>query len=239
MDAYFDNILTASADQLSKFNKLDVIFTPASDSSRTITDILLQVKTIFNIESPIIITNNLAQIDYTSNTTKLFKKVLYKKQNKLLLMNNTNKGKSNLFGWHPDEDAQVYDIYISQPPVARIKANIVSIDEYDEPCAESSGESGGKSGAETRLIFVKSNVVDEPKYNNICKDSIMEEMYISYELSLDSAYRFIIKQYYAAGGIYNKTIICLECCFNEEYKVMPQKIKKAKHYIQAIKYIVN
>lgn len=232
MDTYLNSVVTG---KLSTFNRLRVLFKshiqhPDTNCPATICNILLQIKTYYGLDIPITISLKHKSTSIQDNITKESQKFIYKKQNKVLLDRQTNKGRSNLFGWHIVDDAPIVDKYASQPAMNRYKRDIVALDDMDN------------------FIVVRELRVLDTQYVNVCKDTSLTEQFISYELKLDSACTVYINQFYLAGTTssvpttsspYKKTNIVLECEFNEESKVIQSKLDKLAKYISDINYIIN
>ena len=267
--ASFSTGITANA-KLGKFNRLQVVFNSkdAVLNADKMAGLLLAVKTLYGLEHPVTISNCRCVTDITTNITKAYQTQAYKKQNKVMLTGSlSSQGKANLFGWNPIEDGQVYDKYVSQPPITPYSKTVIGID----PIITDTG---------LEIIFIKDLLVPTHKYYNLCKDTAIVEKYMSYELKLDSTVIFCIKQYYATGttglefnvngtvctgllsqcngtgvplnskptpgvrefnvnGTYKRTVICMECEFNEENRVLPEKFARTKAYIDNISYILT
>ena len=255
IDKFFAPFSTGTT-KLGKFNRLQVVFNNkgAVLNADSITGLLLKVKTLYGLVQPVTISNYRLVTDITTNITKAYKTHAYKKQNKVMLTGSASQGKANLFGWIPAEDAQVYDKYICQPTITPYSKTVVTID----PIITDTG---------LEIVCIKDLIVPIHKYYNLCKDTAIIEKYMSYELTLDGAVTFRIQQYYTVGtgllvqnngtavpqnsiplnvglefsvsGAYKRTIISLDCEFNEESRVLPEKIASIKAYIDSICYILT
>lgn len=226
---------------LADYNRLGIYFNnklPQTKSqAENISNIILQVKTAFNIVDTLDITTNICYINIYDNYIKKIQKCTYNKQNRVCALHILGESKSNLFGWSDQEDGDVLDKYMSQQNIEKYRYSIIDL--HDMPTLDN-------------VQLCKEHIDVTTQCTNLCKDTYICESYVDYKVKLDAITCFIIREYvdtvctgiesptlYNAIGGTNRVNIMLMCEFNEETKVLPDKLVKLEKYINAVKYIIT
>lgn len=209
---------------LESYNRLVVYFNSKLKKniitpSKTISNIILQVKTAFNILDTLDISINKCYINIYDNYVKKIQKCAYIKQNRLCALRILGESKSNLFGWSDQEDGDVLDKYMSQQNVEKYRHSIIDL--HNIPALDN-------------VQLCKEHIGVTTQCANLCKDTYICESYVDYKLKLDPVTCFIIREYVDISRI-NIMIICE---FNEESKILPDKLVKLDNYINGVDYII-
>lgn len=222
---------------LEDYNRLIVYFNNKLQQSNilyeTLINIILQVKTAFNIIDPIDISTNTCYINIYDNYVKKIQKSVYIKQNRVCALRTLGQFKSNLFGWSDQEDGDVLDKYLSQRNIEKYSHNIVDL--HDIPNITTS------TGIRCNVQLCKENIGVITQCTNLCKDTYLNESYVDYKLNIDAVTYFIIREY-VDNGVTPVNIssinIMLVVEFNEEKRVLSDKLERIEKYINSINYII-
>jgi hypothetical protein len=223
---------------LADYNRLVVYFNDKlpqlMSHSDTISNIILQVKTAFTIIDTVDITTNKCYINIYDNYIKKIQKCAYIKQNRVCALRMLGQTKSNLFGWYDQEDGDVLDKYLSQQNIEKYRHRVIDL--HDMPTL-------------SNVQLCKEYIGITTQCTNLCKDTYICESYVDYKLKLDAVTCFIIREYVdtICTGIESpaqcngtcRVNIMLICEFNEETKVLPDKLVKLEKYINAVNYIIT
>ena len=123
-----------------------------------------------------------------------------------------------MFGWSDQEDGDVLDKYISQQNIEKYSYSIIDLHEMPSSTVQ----------------LCKEHISSTTQCANLCKDTYICESYVDYKLKLDAVTCFIIREYVDTHYIN----IMLICEFNEETKILPDKLVKLGKYINAVNYII-
>jgi len=208
---------------LEEYNRLVVYFNNILPHTITLPEklinIILQVKTAFNITDTLDISTNMCYINIYDNYIKKIQKCAYIKQNRVCALRILGQAKSNLFGWSDQEDGDALDKYMSQQNIDKYHHNIVDL--CDIPNI-------------SNVQLCKENICVITQCTNICKDTYIKETYVDYKLKLDAVTCFIIREYTSTTRIN----IMLVVEFNENTKILAGKIDKLEKYINDLNYII-
>lgn len=219
---------------LEDYNRISAYFNnklPQTLSiSELISNIILQVKTVFNIIDVLDISSNICYINIYDDYVKKIQKYSYIKQNRVYALHMLSQSKSNLFGWSDQEDGDVLDKYMSQQNIEKYRYHIIDLhDLHSIP-----------NPLLSNVQLCKEHIEVITQCTNLCKDTYICESYIDYKLKLDAVTCFIIREYIESSSTGNPIInIMLLCEFNEETKILPDKLVKFENYITAINYIIT
>jgi hypothetical protein len=200
-------------------NKLPQPNTQPNTVSETLINIILQVKTAFNCANLMDISSNTCYINIYDNYVKKIQKSAYIKQNRVCALRMLGQSKSNLFGWSDQEDGDALDKYMSQQNIEKYRHNIIDL--HDIP-------------AIPNVQLCKESIDVITQCTNLCKDTYLNESYIDYKIKLDAVTCFIIREYVATSRIN----IMLMCEFNEEKRILSDKLEKLENYINGVNYII-
>jgi hypothetical protein len=232
---------------LADYNRLVVYFNnklPQTNSrSEIVSNIILQIKTVFSILDSVDITTNKCYINIYDNYIKKIQKSAYIKQNRVYALHILGESKSNLFGWSDQEDGDVLDKYISQRNIEKYTHSIIDLHEI--PMINNVNDELSS------VQLCKEYIGITTQCTNLCKDTYICESYVDYKVKLDAVTCFIIREYVdtvctdielavqrnATVGTHRINIM-LMCEFNEEMKIFPDKLVKLEKYINAVNYII-
>ena len=99
------------------------------------------------------------------------------------------------------------------------------------------------------MQLCKENISVITQCTNLCKDTYLNESYIDYKIKIDTVTCFIIREYVATGctgaqcndtGVSSasRINIMLMCEFNEEKRILSDKLEKLDKYINGVNYII-
>ena len=201
-------------------NKLPQTNPQPNTVSEILINIILQVKTAFNVDNSLDISSNTCYINIYDNYVKKIQKSAYIKQNRVCALRTLGQAKSNLFGWSDQEDGDALDKYMSQQNIEKYRHSIIDL--HDIP-------------AIPNVQLCKENISVITQCTNLCKDTYLNESYIDYKIKLDAVTCFIIREYVSSTSRIN---IMLMCEFNEEKRILGDKLEKLEKYINGVNYII-
>jgi hypothetical protein len=163
---------------------------------------------------------------------KKIQKCTYIKQNRICALRILGQSKYNLFGWSDQEDGDALDKYMSQQNIEKYRHCIIDL--HDIP-------------AIPNVQLCKENIDIITHCTNLCKDTYIKESYVDYKIKLDAVTCFIIREYIDTGSLGQRDAtasthcvnIMLVCEFNEEVKILPDKLAKLENYINGLNYIIT
>jgi hypothetical protein len=202
--------------------------------SETLINIILQVKTAFNITDTLDISTNICYINIYDDYVKKIQKSAYIKQNRVCALQMLGQAKSNLFGWSDQEDGDVLDKYMSQQNVDKYHHNIIDL--CDIPWSHNFNYAVPHHSNIANVQLCKENIGVVTQCTNICKDTYIKETYVDYKLKLDAVTCFIIREYTSTTTTRVNIMLVVE--FNEKTKILADKLEKIEKYINGIGHII-
>jgi hypothetical protein len=197
--------------KLDKYNQIQIII-PVADMN-TIPDIILRIKTYIAEPTQLSISTVVQKIDSNTGIIKSYKKQLYTGANIENFQSHASNGKSNLFGWSPDEDDRVLINYASQPNIPKYKLDINTVHEIKN--AESSAA----------ICYLTCTYTAIDTCVQITHENCITETYIEYELAITNYCKVYIRVFQPESETGQCRIVCVIVCqIEEESHVIPAKL---------------